>query len=186
LDVITFASALKALSSSSHWSKVLGLLEDLRCREIQADAPLCTTAVRVCSKGRRWQEARGLLASSLRRGVVDDAALHNALMDPASASQWSRSVEELVRMGRHALQLSHQSYGAAIASSSEDWVRAVGLLQQMHRTIRLNVPAVSSAIATCMLAGEGRLGLRLLEQMTLAQLAPNLHTFGRALACSRE
>ncbi|CAJ1460127.1 unnamed protein product [Effrenium voratum] len=184
-DVISYSAVMTSQKADSQWPEVLHLLNEVESNAIVPDNPLCTSAVSACSKSAAWAEA--LLA--LRPGIRPDTSLLNSLAKAPKGDTpglWTRSAEQLAIMRQLAIPLNPLSFGSALVACGHDWTAALELLQGMHQSVGLTLPACSSTVVACVRSHMTDIALRLLDQMVVSQMLPTMFTYGSALGAAAD
>ena len=146
--------AIKACGRDA--TAALALLAELRSSS-SADVYTYATAVSVCGKGDRWQEAIGLLDSMEADGLAPDRACFNAALAAAARSRRPAEARVLLkRMVDRGLVPAASSYVAVAraAMHANEFHAALATIEELRQSAQ---PLVFPALQVELVANEGLL-----------------------------
>ena len=146
--------AIKACGRDA--TAALALLAELRSSS-SADVYTYATAVSVCGKGDRWQEAIGLLDSMEADGLAPDRACFNAALAAAARSRRPAEARALLkRMVDRGLEPAASSYVAVAraAMHANEFHAALATIEELRQSAQ---PLVFPALQVELVANEGLL-----------------------------
>ena len=146
--------AIKACGRDA--TAALALLAELRSSS-SADVYTYATAVSVCGKGDRWQEAIGLLDSMEADGLAPDRACFNAALAAAARSRRPAEARALLtRMVDSGLEPAASSYVAVAraAMHANEFHAALATIEELRQSAQ---PLVFPALQVELVANEGLL-----------------------------
>ena len=146
--------AIKACGRDA--TAALALLAELRSSS-SADVYTYATAVSVCGKGDRWQEAIGLLDSMEADGLAPDRACFNSALAAAARSRRPAEARALLkRMVDRGLEPAASSYVAVAraAMHANEFHAALATIEELRQSAQ---PLVFPALQVELVANEGLL-----------------------------
>ena len=125
-----------AIASSKEWQQILLLLE-LLDGEFGANVIAYNAAISACEKGKKWEQALGLLRrlklAKLQATIVSYGAAISAC---EKGRQWKLALQLLAELGEVRLQGNLVVHNAALSACEkcQQWERALVLLHKGHRS----------------------------------------------------
>ncbi|CAE6971761.1 MRL1 [Symbiodinium natans] len=172
-NFVVFSAAIGVCSNASVWVAALALLEDLRCRKLQAGA--IPSVISSCERSGQWQRALHILAAYRDMGFHEDlASLNAALSSCAEGQRWQVAVELFRGMQAQTMQPDIISVSALTTSfGTSRWECALALGRLTRDRLESNVVSAGAAIAACQRGSQWEIALGSLQRMPQTALRPN-------------
>ncbi|CAE7319124.1 unnamed protein product, partial [Symbiodinium sp. CCMP2456] len=149
---ICFNSAISACEKLRKWEIAIHLLASMPQRRLAADAFATNAALSSCGASGRWEEALSLFAAHRSPDTVACNALLTAF---ETASQWQQALDFMEHLHQGGgIQPDMISYAACIAAVAPRWPHATRLLADLRGALLEVTPALATAVAPLLVAGE--------------------------------
>ncbi|CAE6964618.1 unnamed protein product [Symbiodinium sp. CCMP2592] len=187
-DVVSFSSAMTALSRQSLHKQAWGLLEDLPRHSLQPNWVIFNAAIDSCHRGASWQAALILLQRARHQSVLLDVVSHSlAVSTCVSSSQPGVASQLLEGMRQLTVQPDEAAYVGMLDACKEAacWALALSILAELRgdgpQSQTSDQTAYALAMGSCEAARQWELALSVLATMQHEGPSPNLVTLNAAV-----
>ncbi|CAJ1345656.1 unnamed protein product [Effrenium voratum] len=163
----------KAIRDCKDWRRALGLLEEMRRRDLEPNSVTCTAAAKSCERALRWAHALALDASDAFGAAVRQRAW-------SAGRRWRQACDELRRAQQKRLRVDGVNLSTAISACKGAWLQAIMLLQA-GRAVGLAGVVSHGGVLSVLESRHWQWALDLLRKLQRDKVA-NSVTCGAALA----
>eukprot|EP00929_Paragymnodinium_shiwhaense_P076954 TRINITY_DN39606_c0_g1_i1.p1 TRINITY_DN39606_c0_g1~~TRINITY_DN39606_c0_g1_i1.p1 ORF type:complete len:753 (-),score=146.90 TRINITY_DN39606_c0_g1_i1:230-2224(-) len=195
---VSFNTVIEAAGACKKWDLALGLVDQMEEQRLIPDAVTYLAAIGACGKALQWTHVLDLLnraAASCESwqelsppcAEQDTVNMLNAAVGALAKAQQSKTAMSVFHetYSQFSVKVDVLSYLSALAAcdSGRDWTLALELLQDARRsTVELALETYNAAIAAMRWGpGQWRRALGLMDDMTFAEVLPDIVTFNAAI-----
>ncbi|CAE8626868.1 unnamed protein product, partial [Polarella glacialis] len=188
-EVSAYNVAISSRAKSGRWAQALGLLAELRKKQLRPTTVSFNATISACSSGRRWAWALQTLEEM--RGVVRPNVIsYGACISACERGrQWALSLVLLREMREQGLPLDAVTCSAAISGCGKggQWALALLLFSELSATgLRWNPYACSAVMSACSSSSRWARSLDIFADARAKGLEADAAIFGAAVtACAQ-
>ena len=186
----SYKLVVSACAESGQWERALLLLREMGQSGTQLDADTYATVIHACGRAGEWKWAVSLIDEMDQAGLPPSAATFHVALRACLASgqlewaEWLRA--ELRERGLEYAQSLAQQVAPQAADSSEQWIRALALLEKLPPGEPEATPAFEDALEACGRGARWDLVLALLAEMRGRALRVGERAYSAAIEACEE
>ena len=181
----TSISAAISACQRDLWHSALRLLATALELHVQADGVMYNSCISMCEKGAQWQHALVLLLRRAWAHATSSHAYNAAISACEKGSRWQQALAIFQGM-TGSVRVDVITYNALISACSQRWQLALHLMEELLRSKQKPTLVTFNAALSALGTAEQWLeALRMLTQLQIFDLLPDLFTFHALIACSK-
>ncbi|CAJ1383489.1 unnamed protein product, partial [Effrenium voratum] len=188
-SIFTYSALATACSRGLQWQATLQLLREMQLEKLRPDAHFLAVVISGCGRGTEWPKSLELFSELKVSQILPSRASYNAAMDACSrGEQWEAVIHMQSCMKQQNVEPDRVTAATCIDALGRQyfWQCSLQLFDQMQGQMHPDLISATSIITACGLGRQWEISLRMLADMPLYDLRPNVATFGAAIAaCAR-
>ncbi|CAK9088155.1 Dual-specificity RNA pseudouridine synthase RluA (23S rRNA pseudouridine(746) synthase) (Ribosomal large subunit pseudouridine synthase A) (rRNA pseudouridylate synthase A) (rRNA-uridine isomerase A) (tRNA pseudouridine(32) synthase) [Durusdinium trenchii] len=157
-DATHYANVILAMGEASEWRQSLAMMNGH-----QLDVRTANSAISACERGSQWKQVVGVLQHMHTHHIEMDATTVSAAAD--ACPSWQLAISLLNLAMHDSVQLSIESFNAALNLCQDSWRTALSILVWLSAGISLDHISCGSFLSSCEKAGEWRVALQVFWEL---------------------